>query len=157
MADNHVWYVMMLVDKEDLSNVKTNTAAEIRFDKIPGVQTAVNVVHIAEALDGDKAVIVFKSERYSEGVFSIRESAAEVILKSYEGFEIPVHAIRVKDGQTGVMIQKGTGEIFKKCEVIYTDAQSETAIVKAVTGERNILTVGDRVVLGEKTDNPDPG
>ncbi len=157
VADNHVWYVMMLVDKEDLSNVKTNTAAEIRFDKIPGVQTAVNVVHIAEALDGDKAVIVFKSERYSEGVFSIRESAAEVILKSYEGFEIPVHAIRVKDGQTGVMIQKGTGEIFKKCEVIYTDAQSETAIVKAVTGERNILTVGDRVVLGEKTDNPDPG
>lgn len=157
VADNHVWYVMVLVDKKDLANVKTDTAAEIRFEKIPGVQTAVNVVHIAEEPEGDQAVVVFKSERYSEGVFSIRKSDAQIILKSYEGFEIPVHSIRVKDGQTGVMVKKGTGEIFKKCEVIYTDTQSETAIVKAVTGERNILAVGDRVVLGEKTDNPNPG
>ncbi len=157
VADNHVWYVIALVNKKDLEGVQTGTSAEIRFDKIPGVQTPVEVVRIAEEPEGEQAVVVFKSERYSEGVFSIRESEAEIILASYEGFEIPVHAIRVQDGQTGVMVQKGMGEVFKKCEVIYTDSQTETAIVKAVSGEQNLLTIGDRVILGEKTNTPASG
>lgn len=156
VADNHVWYVMMLADKKDLANVKVGTTAEIRFDKLPGVQTEVEVLEITEEPEGDKAVIIFKSERYSEGAFSIRDSAAEVILESYEGFSVPVHAIRVQDGQTGVLVQRGNSEVFKKCEVIFTDARTETAIVKAITGEQNMLTIGDRVIIGEKTDNPTP-
>lgn len=154
VADNHVWYVMMLVDKEDVANVKTGTVAEIRFDKIPGVQTEVSVMQITEEPEGDRAVLILKSERYSEGAFSIRESMAEVILKTYEGYEVPVHAVRVKDGARGVMVQRTGGEVFKKCEVIYTDPKTETAIIQGISGEINGLNIGDRIIIGEKTDNP---
>lgn len=155
VADNHVWYVMALVDKQYAEPLSEGTAATIRFNQLPGVETPVTIEKIVREEGDEQALIIFKSERYSEGVFSMRTSDIEVVLASYEGFEIPVHSLRVQDGETGVMVQKGQAEVFKKCEVIYTDQQAETVIVQPVTGEQNLLTVGDKVILGEKTELPD--
>ncbi len=149
---NHEWYVMALVDREAVEGVKAGKEVKVRFSKLPGEETTAKVEAISQDPEGQKkAVLVLKCESFSEGAFSIRASSVEVILESYTGFEVPVHAIRVKDGQNGVSVRVGGSDVFKPCKMIYKDEKKGNAIVVADTEDVNKqLRQYDMIVVGEK-------
>ncbi len=148
--DNHEWYVMALVNKEDIADVKKGDSVDVRFEKLPGEQITATVESISdEAEKQKKCVVLLKCESFSEGAFSIRWSGVEIIKNSYSGFEIPVSAVRVNDGQSGVMVRQGAKEIFKPCDIIFRN--EEKAIVKVATDDVNReLRPYDMIVVGEK-------
>ena len=97
--------------------------------------------------------MILECKKYIEGIFSVRQSTVEIISQQYKGFEIPIYAVRVKDGQQGVMVQYGINEIFKPCKVIFTNKDNDTVIIESVTENvRNPLEQYDKIVLGEKAD-----
>lgn len=156
VIDNHAWYVMVKLPKEKVANFKKGTNFTLRFDSIPGVETKGKLVHVSD--EEEDVVTVFECEQYIEGVFSIRQSVVDVIAEQYQGFEIPVYAVRVKDGKQGVMVQYGAKEVFKPCTVIYKNEEKDTVIIKPVTeGVQNPLEQYDKIIIGEKTDSPEGG
>ena len=152
VVNNHIWYVVMSLDKEVAQNLSTGRAVKIRFGKIPGIEADATVEYVSSEDDkSDKNVVVVKCEQYKEGVFSTRYSEIELILESYEGFRVPVSAIRLNDdGQTGVIVQNSVTPVFKECEVIYTDAKSQTVIITAAESGANMLREYDNIMVGEK-------
>lgn len=151
MVNNHAWYVISVVDSETAAKLKTGTGVKVRFANLPGIEAEVRVVYTStESEDVKKNVVVLKCEQYQEGVFSMRFSKMEIILESYEGYRIPVSAIRNVDGQKGVIVKKGATQVFKPCNIIYTDTVNGTVIVNAVNGARNALNEYDSIVVGEK-------
>ncbi len=152
IIDNHEWYVMALVERKDIENIKKGDEVGVRFSKLPGEQTTATVASISAEPEGqEKAVLVLKCESFSEGAFSIRASSIEIVRKSYTGFEVPIHAIRVKDGQNGVLVRSGGGDVFKPCKMIYTDDKEGTAIIVADTEDVNTeLRQYDMIIAGEK-------
>lgn len=152
IVDNHEWYVMALVKKTDAADLEVGSSIRIRFGKLPGEETSVTVVSLSnEAPEQEKAVLLLKCDSYSEGAFSIRTSDIELIKKSYSGFQVPVHAVRVVDGQNGVMVRDGGKEVFKPCKVIYKDDENDIAIITPDTADnKKMLTQYDMIVLGEK-------
>ena len=152
IINNHEWYVMALVKRDDIANVKVGDEVDIRFSKLPGEQTTAEVASISNDPKGqEKAVLVLKCESFSEGAFSIRASSVEIILSSYTGFEVPVHAIRVNDGQNGVHVRVGGSDVFKPCKMIFKEEEEGTAIIVADTEDVNRqLRQYDMIVMGEK-------
>ena len=123
----------------------------MRFDLLPGVEASGAIEYISsEASGADKNVVVVKFEQYKEGVFSIRFSEMEMILESYEGFKVPISALRVENGERGVLVKNGATRVFKPCNVIYTDTERETVIVSPVRGGNTMLVNGDKILIGEK-------
>jgi len=152
VIDNHVWYVMIKAEKSKCENYKKGQTVTMRFDSIPGIEAQAEIISISEE-EGDYAVMMLECEKYIEGIFSIRQSSVEIIAKQYRGFEIPIYAVRVKDGKQGVMVQYGINEVFKPCEVIYTDKENDTVIINPITeGVTNPLEQYDRIVIGEKAE-----
>ena len=98
----------------------------------------------------DKNVVVVKCEQYKEGAFSLRFSEMELILESYAGYRIPVSALRVEGEKKGVLVKNGGVQIFKPCNVVYTDIPGETVIISPVSGTQNMLREYDNIVVGEK-------
>lgn len=153
IIDNHEWYVAALVKRDDIADMSVGKKVELRFGKLPGEQVPAEVVSVSNDPPGqEKAVVVLKCESYSEGAFSIRASDVEIIKKSYSGFEVPVHAIRVSDeGQNGVIVRVGGKESFKPCRIIYQDEEKGNAIIVADTDDPNKeLRQYDLIVVGEK-------
>ncbi len=152
IINNHEWYVMTLVKRVDIENVKAGDEVGIRFSKLPGEETTAKVEFVSQDPEGqDKAVLVLKCESFSEGAFSIRASSVEIILESYTGFEVPVHAIRVKDGQSGVEVRVGGDDVFKPCKMIFKDEEEGNAIIVADTEDVNRqLRQYDMIIVGEK-------
>ena len=152
IIDNHVWYIVSLVEREKLEDLEKGDNVEVRFDKLPGEQVKASVVSVSNEPEGQKkAVVILKCESFSEGAFSIRATGVEIIRNSYSGFEVPVHAIRVSDGQNGVMVRVGGSDIFKPCRMIYQDENSDKAIIVPDTDDsKRELNEYDMIILGEK-------
>lgn len=152
VIDNHEWYIMALVERADIEGMKTGQKVELRFGKLPGEQVEAEVAAISnDPPEQKKAVLVLLCKSYSEGAFSIRASDIEIIKESYQGFSVPIHAVRVVDGQNGVMVRNGGKEVFKPCRIIYKDDKSGEAIIKPDTEDINkTLQQYDIIVIGEK-------
>ncbi len=151
VADNHNWYVMTVVKKEEAEEIRAKKEVLIRFDDLPGGEVTASVEYIStEEDDEDEVVLVLKSDRYLEGVYSIRSGIMDIVVNRYTGYEVPVHSIRVKDGKNGVMKAVGNSEIFCECDIVYQDAEKGTVIVYPVANAQSTLEIGDSIVLGEK-------
>lgn len=152
VVNNYTWYVVMAIDRSTAEELKIGRKVKVRFDEIPGIEADAVISYISTEDTGvKKSVVVVKCEQYKEGVFSLRHSGASLILKSYEGYRIPVSAIRVsEDGEKGVLVRNGGTQVFKPCNVIYTDTANQTVIITPVTGAKNLLIDYDNIVIGEK-------
>lgn len=152
VIDNHEWYIAALVKRADIEDVKTGQKVGIRLGKLPSEQLEAMVLSISSDPKGqEKAVLVLECDSYSEGAFSIRASDVEIIKVSYSGICVPVHSIRVSDGQSGVMVRNGGRDVFKPCKIIYRNEDTGMAIVAADTDDqKKTLREFDMIVTGEK-------
>lgn len=154
VIDNHVWYVMVKLSAEKLADFKKDQEVMLRFDCVPGVEASAKVSGISCNADAEYGIMILECTKYIEGIFSVRQSEVEIISSQYKGFEIPIYAVRVRDGQQGVMVKYGVNEIFKPCSVIFTNKEKDTVIIEPVTEEvRNPLEQYDKIILGEKAEN----
>lgn len=152
VVNNHEWYVMTTISKEEAEQIKVGKKVQVRFGYLPGVTAKGKIEYIStENADANKNVVVIKFDEYREGVYSLRYSDIEIILESYEGYRIPVSALRVTDdGSKGVLVKNEGAQILKPCNVIYTDTVNETVIITPVSGSKNLLREYDDIVIGEK-------
>jgi len=151
VVDNHNWYVMTVVKKEEAEEIRAKKEVLIRFDDLPGEEVVASVEYIStEEDDEDEVVLVLKSDRYLEGVYSIRSGIMDIVVNRYTGYNVPVHSIRVQDGKNGVMKSVGNAEIFCECDIVYKDEEKGTVIVYPASDAKSILEIGDSIVLGEK-------
>lgn len=151
VVNNHIWYVMLTVDRETASAIKIGRKVKLRFEYLPGIEAEATVEYIStEDSQTDKNVVVVKCEQYKEGVFSLRFSKIELILESYEGYRIPVSALHVQGDEKGVMVKNMGAQMFKPCKVIYTDIKGGTVIIAPVAGTQNMLREYDNIAVGEK-------
>ncbi len=150
VVDNHVWYAVTKVSSENAALLFVDQTVDLRFESLPGNEVSATVVSISRG-EGNN-IVILKSERYLEGVYGIRSDNIELILNSYTGFEVPVYAIRNVDGKQGVMIASGSSQIFCECDVVYNNTADKTVIIYPADDAARQLTIGDKIVLGEKTD-----
>ena len=152
VVNNHEWYVMTTVKKEEAGDLKIGKKVKMRFGYLPGVTANGKIEYMStEDNSTDRIVVVIKFEEYREGVFSLRYSDMELILESYEGYRIPVSALRVTDdGKKGVLVKGVGSQVIKPVNVVYSDIVRETVIITPVSGSKNLLREYDSIVIGEK-------
>lgn len=152
VVNNHTWYVMLTVERSVADSLKVGRGVNVRFGELPGVTASGSISYIStEDSATDENVVVIKCEEYCEGVYSLRFSQMELILESYEGYRIPISAIRVTDsGDRGVLVKSAGSQIFKPCKIVYTDTLGSTVIVSPAGGGNNMLREYDNIVVGEK-------
>lgn len=152
VVNNHEWYVMTTVTKKEREQISIGKKVQVRFNSLPGVTANGKIEYISdEDSSAEKHVVVIKFEEYREGVFSLRYSEMEIILESYEGYRIPVSALRVtEDGSKGVLVKNSGAQVVKPCNVVYSDIVNQTVIITPVSGSKNLLKEYDHIVIGEK-------
>ena len=154
ISDNHTWYVLTLLNKEKAEEIRNKGNVIIRFKNLPGAEVTASYEYMSQEDENEEnVVLVLKSDRYLEGVYGIRESEMEIVINRYVGYEIPLYAIRNVQNKQGVVIKIGNSQAFCECNIIYTDYEKGTAIIYPAKDAKRELDVGDKIILGEKTDS----
>ncbi len=152
VVNSQTWYVMTAVKAESAAKLQNGQKIKLRFNEIPGIEAEGRIVYISsEDSNTDKNVVIIKCEQYKDGVLSLRFTAVELVLESYEGYRVPMSAIRLSDGVKGVMVRTETGTFFRKCKILYTDVADQTVIIsKEFDDTKGMLKETDSIVIGEK-------
>ena len=75
----------------------------------------------------------------------------DLIFDSYDGYKVPTHAIRTDpDGKQKVIGINSNREYDCYCEILFTDADGEYAIIETAEDAENKLSHMDRIVVGER-------
>ena len=152
VINNNLWYVMLAVKSENAEKIKKGQKLKLRFSETPGIEAEGVVDYISsEDSDTDKNVVIIKFEQYREGVLSLRRVGLEIILESYEGYKLPISAIRIVKNEKGVMVRSDAGTSFRKCKVLYTDVEDQTVIISNdFDDNKGRLKETDSIIVGEK-------
>ena len=84
-------------------------------------------------------------------MLSLRFTGIELVTESYEGYRVPMSAIRLVDGNKCVMVRTEAGTFLRKCKVLYTDISDQTVIISQEFNDtKGRLKETDSIVIGEK-------
>lgn len=152
VINSQTWYVMTAVKAESAKKLLKGQKVKIRFTSVPGIEAEGVVAYISsEDSNTDKNVVVIKCELYKEGVLSLRQTGIELVIESYEGYLVPMSAIRIVDGEKGIMVRTDSGTFLRKCKVLYTDISNQTVIIsKEFKDTKGMLKESDSIIIGEK-------
>lgn len=151
VVDNHIWYAMAVVSKDIAEQIKNKKEVIVRFESLPGAEVFATIEHISQEDEmSEEALIILKSDRYLEGVYGMRTGEMEIVINRYTGYEVPIHSLRVVDDKTGVVISGGSSKIFCECDIVYSNEETGISIIYPSEGAKRKLSIGDKIVLGEK-------
>ncbi|MBQ4528115.1 MAG: hypothetical protein II998_08580 [Clostridia bacterium] len=145
IVDNSEWWISMLATENDAKNFKIGDEITIRISgESKDIATTVKYISPSK---GDKYVITLSSISGSDYVMESRFMNVTVVKESYTGLEVPLSAIRVKNGKAGVYVKTENTTKFRETEIIYKD--SEIAIVKMNTTviNPNALLLYDEIIV----------
>ncbi len=143
IIDNLEWTAAVLMDEERAGKFSAGEDVKIQLEGSDKEFAAV-VSRISSA-EKKKCVVMLTSYDSDEIIFTQRKGRVRVIKEVYNGLKVPMSAVRVKDGVTGVYTVNERVMKFKKADVLYNDGKY--AILKADTSNSGGLILYDEIVV----------
>ena len=116
------WYITVCLDKRTVARLTEGKSAsdkyEIRFPYSDNTVVNMKLEKIVSQTNYDTAIMVFSSVTHIDSFNYTRSQPVEIISEYYSGLKIPVSAIRVVDGVTGIYTLDGTVVRFKTATVL---------------------------------------
>lgn len=145
IVDNSQWWVSLLASQKDAKNFKIGETVKIRISG-DEKEISATVKYISPA-KANEYIITLSSIASSEYIMQNRFMSVTVIKESYQGLEVPIKAVRVKDGKTGVYVRTDNATKFREIDVLYKN--DKIAIVKSESTalNSNALLLYDEVLV----------
>lgn len=143
IIDNSDWSVAFLATQKEIAGFKEGSSVYVRTKNSVSDSKA-RISYISTPVNGNYLVAV-TSEVSCEWAVRDRFVTIDLIRNKYQGLKVPIKALRVVDGVTGVYTVVDGIVYFKKVNVLYKD--SGHAIVEENNTQRGNLLLYDEVVV----------
>lgn len=130
-----LWYLVCPVDVSEKNTYKAGGACSVKFRN-----TEITVdMDVEQVLyDDSGAMVILSTNKMPTGFDFFRTQEVELVKTEYTGLRVPVSAVRLINGETGVYILDVSVVAFRRVEILY-NADNSYYIVKmpetAVTEE----------------------
>ncbi len=143
IVDNSRWYVALIVDEATAKSFSVDENVVLKFESEANDAKA-TVEYISKSESGEY-MITLSSSSYCDYAMKYRFATVTIIKESNRGLKIPIAAIKVKDGKSGVYVKTENTLRYKDVEILSKD--DEYAIVKFDNTRSNALLLYDEVVI----------
>ena len=140
------WSVAFVATAKEISKLKEGSTVYIRAKNHENDSEA-RISYISTPVNGNYLVIATSDK---DSAWAMRERFVEIdlIRSKYSGLKVPIAALRVKDGKTGVFTVVDGIVYFKEVNVLYKD--TVYAIVEEDNTSHGGLLLYDEVIVSSK-------
>lgn len=143
IVDNSIWYVSLVCTKEDAKSFSVGEKVSLRFEG-EGGEAKGTVEYISKEQTG-KYMVTVSSSSYANYPMMNRFANLTVVKESHTGLKIPLRAIRIKDGKSGVYVKTENTLRYKEIEILCKD--DKYAIVRFDNTRSGSLLLYDEVIV----------
>ncbi len=148
VVENFNWSVAAVVPTDKLEDIAVGDSLKIRFTDISVEPVEGMVSNIITEKNG-KSVLVVKSEKYVEMIYSTSVANVQFIKNEYKGFRIPSKSIRIVDETTGVYILKNSKSQFVPVNILYNNKEWAIVSETVQSGGNNIKLYDELIISGK--------
>jgi len=143
IVDNSIWYISVKADEATAKSFTVGENVSIRFDgELTDAKGKVEYISIGES---GNFMITISSTSYCNYAMENRFAKVTVVKDITTGLKVPLSAIKIKDGKSGVYVRTENTLKYKEIEIL---SKYETyAIVKFDNTRSNGLLLYDEVVI----------
>lgn len=116
LASSRKWYLVVEAKSSELKDYTVGSLSEVEF--ADSGRTVLSMLLEKTVTEGERALLVFSSERLPSQLDMIRKHNVSVKIKEYSGLRVPVSAIRYVDGYEGVFATFGNTVLFRVIDVV---------------------------------------
>lgn len=120
LVDDYRWYIACEMSKSDAAHIAELDRCEVTFS-YSGETLTMDVYRAISQSPGKRAVIIFRCEKMPADFDYTRMQPVSIAQRTYEGFEIPIEAVRVVGGYEGVYILDEVTVEFRRISIVYED------------------------------------
>lgn len=148
------WYFICKMDKRIVNSFSKGKAYEFDYLHTNNMRIPMVFNRAVIRTDSEEAIAIFHSQTMPEDFGFKREQPVNIVLKAYQGLEVPTDAIRRRGGENGVYIVKGNIVSFRKVEILFERRGSFICKLqdeenKAFVSQTH-LSLYDMVIVGGK-------
>ena len=148
IINNYEWYVVSKFSMEDIEDLQVGKTIEIRVTSNSDRKVEGTVSYISET-DDKEAVIVIKSTKHLDNIWTSGKIEFELIKNTKTGFKVPKSALMERDGKKGVYAVKDSLYKYIEVEPLIYDGEYVILKDKTLDGEsqRTNIILYDYVVI----------
>ena len=137
------WYLVCELPADAAERCAEGDTLVLRVEGQELRSLPVTVERLDQSKDG--AVLVVSCAERMQDVTALREVAAELSFRTYEGLRLPQKAVRTEDGETGVYVLVGAKARWKPVEILFS--YGDFCVIRQ---EEDGLRADDSVILTNK-------
>lgn len=112
------WYVAIPVTAEDVRNYSSGKSYSLTFPDNKDLSVKMSLEKLSYDESGN-AVLLFSSSNPPADFLYLRAQRVRIEYRTFEGYRVPVEAVRHYDGMTGVYTLHGGYVYFRRINVLY--------------------------------------
>ncbi len=112
------WHIACEINRSELHRFVTGGNYGVRFSVSGGTLVSMKLQRVLTDISSDTAVLIFVTGDMPENLRYIRKQTVQLVSNEYTGYRVPVSAVRLQDGTTGVYVLRGSLVMFKKIEIL---------------------------------------
>ncbi|MDD4474180.1 MAG: HlyD family efflux transporter periplasmic adaptor subunit [Eubacteriales bacterium] len=148
------WYIICKINKKVTGELRAGRTYDFEYLHTNNLRIPMTFERSISRTDSDDVIAIFHSQEMPDDFSFKREQPLKIVMKSYEGLEVPTGAIRRRNGESGVYIVKGNIVLFRKVEILYERRGSFICKLpddkdKAAVSKTD-LSLYDMIIIGGK-------
>lgn len=142
LVHGYYWYLACVTETSGINELKEGSRYTVSFPDSSVDDVTAQIYSISSDRETGKSLIVFRCNKMSEELASLRCESAVINVVEYDGLRVNNDAIRSnEDNETGVYVVKGGYMYFRKVIIIYST--DEYSIVADPT-DNGVLPDGEK-------------
>ncbi len=143
IVNNSVWYVSVVADEATAKSFAVGEAVTLRFDG-DASDVRGTVEYISPGQSG-KYMITISSTSYCTYAMESRFASLTIVKESNTGLKVPLKAVNIKDGKSGVYVKTENTVKYKEIDILSKD--DKYAIVRFDNTKSNSLLLYDEIIV----------
>ncbi len=119
LVNDHVWYIACELEADQLHNFSTDSYYDVKFPHNGGTTINMYLYRVLSEVGSDTAVLILRTDVHPEGFSYLRNQTVQIVSKAYTGYRVPISAVRIENGVSGVYILRGSEVLFRKVETLF--------------------------------------
>ncbi len=151
IVTDYNWYLTCQITTEQSRAFTENYTYTVIFPYNSDTRIAMVLDRIILEADDDRVVLVFRSNIIPENFSFLRRQSVQIVTNTYEGYKIPLSAVRIKDGVQGVYILEGYVVKFRKIEPLQEiDGYFICRANDGTAADTGMVALYDRIIISGK-------
>lgn len=151
VVTDYNWYLVCELPVEQARGMNESKSYTVLFGGENGQSVQMTLARLVYEYGNEKCALVFQSDRTIEGFEYTRYQTVTIVQESFDGYRVPVSALRNLDGICGVYVLRGSIVEFREVRPVNVQDGMVTVDAEAKpTGDYKMLEYYDLIIVKGK-------